>query len=215
MLGSPSSSVDSSLLWALGGLCLAMISVALVRWVRERRVTARDLTREQRARLRDQEEVRRSMEELLTQLEEVADRINAQTGARFAELQDLIAAADQRIAQLQGAVDRPDNRDRPRCDDRPRARATAVPPPVSTPADHALSPALAEPPVVSAPVSAVAPPATARSERFRRIYELADSGSTSIAIADALRLPLGEVELVLSLRRYKAAAARTATKTDV
>jgi hypothetical protein len=209
MLGSQSSTVDSSLLLVLGGLCLAMISVALVRWVRERRVTSRDLTREQRARLREQQEVRRSMEELLTQLEEVSDRINAQTDAQFARLAELIAAADQRIAQLEPPGDRPRAAAHPKGQPAPVASSFLSEAPPRT-AELAVPPGA--PPLRSATARASATPApgASRSERFRRIYELADSGSTPIAIADALSLPLGEVELILTLRKYRAAAAHAA-----
>ncbi len=41
-----------------------------------------------------------------------------------------------------------------------------------------------------------------REERFQRIYDLADSGSSAMAIADALQIPLGEVELILGLRKF-------------
>jgi|GEM_PF-522038 len=49
------------------------------------------------------------------------------------------------------------------------------------------------------PAEATAP----RSERFRRIYEMADAGASALAIADALQIPLGEVELILGLRRLR------------
>jgi len=45
--------------------------------------------------------------------------------------------------------------------------------------------------------------AAGASDRRRRIYELADAGNTPITIADTLRIPLGEVELLLNLRDYK------------
>ena len=40
-------------------------------------------------------------------------------------------------------------------------------------------------------------------ERRTRIYELADGGAAPMTIADTLQIPLGEVELILNLRRFK------------
>ena len=43
----------------------------------------------------------------------------------------------------------------------------------------------------------------AREKRRRQVYEMADAGNDAMAIADALQLPLGEVELILNVRNYK------------
>lgn len=162
---SPIGTTDNYLYLLLGLLCLVMLSVAWWRRSRERRVTAREVTREQVARLRDQDEIRQSMEVLLSQLEEVSRRVSAQVDTELAKLTALIGQADERIAQLQG---RPDMR-----------AVTSSPPPVRN-----------------------SPPA--RTERCARIYELADVGTPPLTIADTLQLPLGEVELVLNLRKFGA-----------
>jgi hypothetical protein len=44
------------------------------------------------------------------------------------------------------------------------------------------------------------PANVARDERSQRVYRLADRGLSSAAIADELGLPLGEIELILSVR---------------
>ena len=39
--------------------------------------------------------------------------------------------------------------------------------------------------------------------RFERIYELVDAGASPIQVAEQLDLPLGEVELILDLRKLR------------
>lgn len=153
--------IDNGVLVLLGVLCLVILSVSMWRRAQQRRATPRELTREQRARLRDQKELRKSMEELLVQLEEAATRINAQIDARMANLEALLRLADKHIT-------------------RPAA-------PVAAPAEKP-------------PRAADAGPA-----QFQRVCDLADKGSPAIAIAEALQMPVGEVELMLNLRSYSGA----------
>ncbi len=160
-----SGAIDNSLLVLLGVLCLVILSVSLLRQLQHRRVTARDLTREQRARLRDQQELQGSLEELLVQLEETAARINAQIDARLTRLEAAIRAADERVGRL---------------DDPVRGQRFGALP--TTPP----------------------PPAEASAPKSQRVCELADKGTSALAIADALAMPIGEVELILNLRSYAA-----------
>lgn len=51
---------------------------------------------------------------------------------------------------------------------------------------------------------AEAPSSGRASARRQRIYEMADAGTAAITIADTLSIPLGEVELILNLRKYRA-----------
>lgn len=155
-----SGATDNGVLVLLGALCLVILSISVWRRAQPRRATARELTREQRARLRDQEELRKSMDELLVQLEEAATRINTQLDARTANLEALLRRTDERIA-------------------RPAA-------PVAVPTD--------KPP----------PAADAGPPQAQRVCDLADKGTPPIAIADALHMPVGEVELILNLRSYSA-----------
>jgi septal ring factor EnvC (AmiA/AmiB activator) len=52
--------------------------------------------------------------------------------------------------------------------------------------------------------AADADPATRR----RRVYELADSGTVPISIAETLCMPLGDVEVLLNLRRFERNSVR-------
>lgn len=169
---------STSLTLAVGALCLVMVTIALLRWSQQRAATTRDLTREERARLREQRELQQGLEDLLTQLEEVNQRINAQLDSRFKRLEALIREADQRIgpaAQVGEA--------------RPKAAVHAGPTVASTSAGPA-----------PATGGSGAPPL---AQQRQRICELADSGTPPLAIADMLRIPVGEVELILNLRKFK------------
>ncbi len=94
------ATLDSGLITLLAVLCLVVISVSMLRRAQQRPARSRELTREQLARLRDQREVKDSMDELLVQLEDFSRRINAQVDTRFAKLEALIRDADDRIAKL-------------------------------------------------------------------------------------------------------------------
>ena len=193
-------------LYLLGGLiALVLMAVGLLRRAQSRGVSARDVTREQRARLREQRDVQQSMDELLTQLEEVSRRINAQAETQLAKLTAAIEAADARLARLERPLTI-----------RSAARAVATagratPPPAPLPPPPVAAPDAPGPPE-SAPSAAESPPtmtpqpptpsSESRDARRQRIYELADAGTTPITIADTLQVPLGEVELVLNLRRF-------------
>lgn len=176
MTGNLLGALDSGMALLLVVLCLTMLSVSVLRRSRERTVTSRDLTREQRARQRDQHDLQFSMDALLVQLEEVSRKINAQVDTRFAKLEAVIRDADARIARLQAL------------------QGEGAPTEV----------VIIQTPDPQSPEKQ--PPArqhASAAERKQRIYELSDAGNTALTIADALSLPVGEVELILSLRQYR------------
>ena len=194
-------------------LCLVMLSVSMLRRSQHRSATTRDLTREQLARLRDQKDVRQSMDDLLTQLEEVSRRVNAQVETRFVKLETVIRDADDRIARLEllapsaKAPQHVSGITSPAANDTESATkgSSDFQPGIAGVVSRATS---SLPPSAANPVaeSAAVPPASqpmSREERRRRIYELADAGTTPMTIADTLQVPLGEVELILSLRDFK------------
>ena len=200
--------MDSGPYFLLVVLCLVMLSVSMLRRSQQRRASSRDLTREQLARLRDQKDVRQSMDELLVQLEEVSRRINAQVDTRFAKLETVIRDADERIARLEQLAPRA-GRDSVRTG--PPATNGGAKPGTSSgpsaPQAGEFQPGLpvarrSTSPTEQAEGPSATPPAS-NDERRQRIYELADSGTTPMTIADTLQMPLGEVELILSLRRFK------------
>jgi hypothetical protein len=145
-----SGAIDSGLLGTLGALCLVILTLAFWRRSQQGRSTAREVTREQRARLRDQEQLRQAMQELLAQLEETATRVDAQVGTRITKLEELLRQADERLVTEVGRAG--------------GVRETC-------------------------------------HDQCPRVCELADQGKTPIAIAEALNMPVGEVELMLDVRR--------------
>ena len=204
--------MDSGFSYLLIVLCLVMLSVSMLRRTHQRRATARDLTREQLARMRDQTNIRQSMEELLLQLEDVSRRINAQVDTKFARLETVVRDADERIARLQGLTGRK----------RLPTSAVSDTPPTSSPSQK-RSPTGPVPgeafkpgrPAGTAPAKSDRPPASlvepvspkpapnGPSDRKAKVYEMADAGAKPMTIADTLQIPLGEVELLLNLRGFK------------
>lgn len=199
--------LDSTLLILVGVICLVLIAVALFRRAVWRSATARDLTREQRARLREQREVCRTMDELLVQLEEASRRISAQVDTQFERLRAAIRDADERINRLERG--RPVHRpaapppSQPVEEFRPGLPAPPPTAPPAAPAPAAVTRAAVSAVVPTAPpAAATPPPPTPADERRQRIYELADAGMSLVTIADVLQIPVGEVELILSLRTF-------------
>lgn len=94
--------LDSSLALLLGGFCLVMLVVSLARASMTRRASLRDLTRAERTRLRDEHALAASLEVLIAQAQETADAVAARTEAAARRLERLVASADQRIAALRG-----------------------------------------------------------------------------------------------------------------
>lgn len=152
-----------------------------------RRVTGRDVTRAQFARLRDQTEVRNSMDTLLLQLEQLQREINAQLDTKFTRLETVIHDADQRIAQLQ------------RLQAGEAALDAAAPEP-GTPS--AAVPDRGPEPVEAAPDPPRPASRAPKTEEQRRVFELHDAGNTPVQVAEALGLPLGEVQVMLQLREF-------------
>lgn len=129
--------------------------------------------------------VRRDMERLLVELEELSRKINAQVDTKFAKLEHSIADADRRISALRILIDECNrvsaNTDATATADSREAGSskgaddTQPDPPVQSPAD---------------------PPDPLR----QRIYALADEGRSAAEIACQLNEPVGEIELILNLR---------------
>jgi len=211
MLVTTLGTLDSTLLILVGVICLALIAIAFFRRAAWRSATARDLTREQRARLREQREVCRTMDELLVQLEEASRRISAQADTQFERLRAAIRDADERINRLSHAgpvrqsTAPPPAQPPPRPLEEFKPGLPTAPPaaPAAAPAPPTVTRAVVSAVVPAAPPAAVSsPPPTPADERRQRIYELADAGTSLVTIADVLQIPVGEVELNLSLRTF-------------
>ena len=139
------------------------------------------MARDHVARIRDQHQLRQSMDELLVQLEEVSRSVGAQVETKFTKLEKVIRDADDRIARLEGVLGHSSNEP---------AKPAARPPRDDT----GTRP---EPrPEESRPIKPVDP-------SFQRIYDLVDAGASTIKAAEQLNMPLGEVELIVNLRKLR------------
>lgn len=108
-------------------------------------------------------------------MHELARELSAELDSKMGALQHLIRLADERLARLDAAAAQ---------DSAPRAPSAAV-------AENRLD--AFEP---SVPTRSPKP-----NPRHEEVYALADAGHDSHAIAGYVGSPIGEVELILSLRR--------------
>jgi hypothetical protein len=138
----------------------------------------------------DSAAVERDLRELMRELSEMTRRSTAQFDARAARLEQLIRAADERLAKLTGAMT-------------PAGEVTADAPQTT------LTPLAAEPAPASAPASTPLEPdgsGDVVDPRHVEIYTLCEQGLSIPQIADRLRRPSGEIELIIALRPRRRAA---------
>lgn len=204
MILSASDNASNGMMMVLLVLCATTIMIMLLRRHQFRGVTGRDMARDHLARIRDQHKLRESMDQLLVELEEVSRRVGAQVDTKFVKLETVIRDADDRIARLEDLLAGLERRGRSaspahRRDERSRPAApTAKEPTAATPARQATN---KNDGAGSTPTGH--PPAEPTDSRFRRVYELVDAGASPIKAAEQLGMPLGEVELILNLRRLR------------
>ena len=129
------------------------------------------------------------------EMHETARDLKAELDSKLSALQTLVALARQERALLESAI--------------ARAHGEEIEPPTSTlAAIESLGDAAAidDPRRLAEVVAQVAPPSDLPADLFARdreslqIGRLADQGLSPASIAEHLHLPLGEVELLLSLR---------------
>ena len=161
----------------LGITALMLISVR--RRVRKARNSPKAYAREQIARLRDEQAVVQDMEHTLAHLETFARECQARIDNRFAKLETVIRQADERIDRL----------------DRVLRQAEGEP---------ALDVTVDD---VSQNVAAGAGRSAEEDTCRRMIYDLADAGRTPVQIAEETGQSIGEIELILALRKTTAAAS--------
>lgn len=181
---SPASGMTSLLpgaLMAFGVLVLIMIMIRMLKRNLSRNAPAQEGTpRERIERIRAEASARSPTESFQADAEELTRRLGAILDNKAARLELLIEEADDRLAKLDRANLGASVQTRPVEHDAGAFRAT-VPEPVR-----------AAPP----------PPAEAQIDPTQRqIYDLADSGLGPVEIAQRLDQPIGQVELILNLRR--------------
>jgi hypothetical protein len=150
---------------------LLLITFSLVMRLRKRvRAAAERPARSRDRRPGGDEEnpLRRSMEQLLVELQGLSRQINAQLDTKMRALTQLTDEARREIERLERLLEEAQA-------GLPRAEA-------------------------SAPAPAAEPGPAPPDPRPRRVYELADAGLGAVEIARQTGQPVGEVELILSLR---------------
>jgi len=189
MILSLSDSANNGMMTLLLVLCATVIMIVLLRRHQSRGSSQRDLGREQLARVREQRDLRRSMDELLLELEELSRRVGAQVDTKFAKLETVIRDADDRISRLEHALGKLKSTSR-------QPDATAAD---NNPARGGGGSARRPAPVAASEVKQTAP----ADPRSQRIYDLVDAGASPLQAAEEVGLPLGEVELILNLRKLR------------
>jgi hypothetical protein len=130
------------------------------------------------------------------EMHETARQLSAQLDAKLSLLQSLIAEADRAAGRLEDALDRafptlP-----------PGSQAESLRPPAGHTRDIADDIAAASDLSISIPDDESLP-ATDRAHRREEVYRLADYGFAAAEIARRVGSPVGEVELMLSLRESR------------
>lgn len=189
----------------VGGVLMVIWRLSSVRDRGRRRAPGRAATRTDRT---EPSALRADVAELLTRLEQVSARVDAQAAGRLAQLERALSVADERVARLEATLAAVESwrhgrvtaargalAAESRSDERRVSRSDLV---RSQPAAGAIAPPEA---------TGVAVPADPRAAeddaRFLAVYDLADQGMPMAAIGRQVGLPAGEVELILSLRSLR------------
>ncbi len=135
--------------------------------------------------------IKRSLEKLLIELEELSRKIHGQIDTKFSKLDQSIVDADKRISALRILLDEAKRV----IGQNPETHGGNA---VDSTAPEASSGTLST--LGSEPSSKRDTPIREPDERHWQIYNLADRGRTPVQIAQELGTTTGEVELILNLR---------------
>ena len=199
MILSATDGTSNGMMMLLLVLAATVIMIVLLRRHQFRSTSNRDVARDHIARIRDQHKLRNSMDELLVELEEVSRRVGAEVDTRFAKLETVIRDADERIARLEKLLGQRSTRP-------PTTTPNPPPNPTPNPSPKRQRGIPTTPPSRSPERQqrTIGPVTTQTDDpRFARLYELIDGGATPVKAAEELGMPLGEVELILNLRKFR------------
>jgi hypothetical protein len=139
-------------------------------------------------------------------MHETARELKAQLDSKMSALQALIAEADRAASRLEAAMEsRDDTHNAPQSNRIPSGRSPLFTPkpgpqPMAEKSQAGLSTSQAQ---ALRPAPAPTASGVSTQNRKQEIYALADYGLSDSAIAQRLGMPIGEVELILSLRGKK------------
>ena len=166
------------LVLAVAGLTILMLSTR--RRVREHQQQPRSTARARYAELERKASAKRDIEEVMLELDQLSRQVHGQLDTKFAKLEAVIRDADQRIDRLSRLLQTASAR--PTCDLTLGVEDPHTPP--------------------------TAPDLIPEDQPHTTIYRLADAGVPAPEIATKIDRPVGEVELILALRRTRAQPER-------
>jgi hypothetical protein len=138
--------------------------------------------------------VQRQVEHWEVRMHDLARELSAQLDSKMSVLEHLIRDAERQIARLDERLGRkPEGASEP-------ATTPARPAPISAPHITTQAAALASSQLIGQGARQASPRAT-KERRFDEVYALADAGHAPAAIASRVGSPVGEIELILSLRK--------------
>lgn len=181
-----------------GGLAAAGLAAVCILWfVLRARLAALRRARRIAAEATEIEDFRRTVSELLVELDQSAARVASQIQDHFARLTDLQRDVDDKLRRFTLAGG---------------AAATTVVAERTSPSEPATQPNVAIPRmrsrktqrrVETADTPPIEPVAALHDPRIDNVLALSDAGETPIRIAESTGMLLGEVELLLALREYR------------
>lgn len=167
-------------------LGVVLITIGMMMGIRKKRrqAGARSSSRERVDELRQKQAVRGDLEQLMTEVEQLAKRFGTQLDAKTMQMERLIEEADRKIAELK------------QLEQARRDAMSLQPPQASYPKPQA--PETHPPSDIAHPPS----PAPSPDETLKRsVCALADRGVDPVEIAKQLNEHVGKVELILALRK--------------
>lgn len=149
-------------------------------------------------KLRQEQGVRRDLDSLMVEIEEMAKRLSHQLDAKAVRLEQLIEDADHRLIRLRHVAERLEaaqqgDAETPASPVSQSSGETPAPPPQDGDLLSTSAPAARE--------AKDAPPPDGDDPLTRSVYALADEGYDAKAIAGRLQEHTGKVELILALRQ--------------
>ncbi len=180
ILPAASGEMNNQTLALIGGLAVVvfLMTMSMRRRQAARGGSPREYVREQLHRMKEHQGIREDISEVMMQLEKLSREINAQVDIRFAKLEKAIADADARLAELRRLG--LGNHESP----------TPLPKSAGAPEAKEVSPA-----------GDVTPPANAQESLASQVLESVDAGLSYVEIARRLNRNVGEIELIVKLRR--------------
>lgn len=188
--------------WPLARTFMPTLGVALIlAWVvmmirkRKGRSAVRPTAREQLERLRQREQTRDDLQQIMVEIEQMAKRVGAQLDAKAIDLERLLDRAERQAAELRRLRGEPE----PKVDsfDVMAEAEVELGDSAAMPADDAAGP--------EAQTARGTNPGPGEMDSddplTRSVYQLADAGLEASDIAGRLNEHVGKVELILALRQ--------------